>query len=252
MMRSGSWWCLVCLFSWVGVAHATPAEDEAARRHFESGRAYFERAEYDDAVREYEKAYALSSRPPLLVNISRAHESAGRPAEAADALDRWLAVAAPDDPMREEIESRNKRLRAQAEKLAQAAEQAPPQSGAIEEAPAAQAPRTSDEPHQSKVGPWLLMGMGGAALAGGAVVVILGRSDISAVEDAKAGTRWSSVKDQVDSGPRKVMIGSVLGGVGAAALLSGVIWYVMGNKDFGDANTQVGVSAEGVRVWGRF
>lgn len=251
-MRSGSWWCLVCLFSWVGVAHATPAADEAARLHFESGRAYFERAEYDDAVREYEKAYALSSRPPLLVNISRAHESAGRPAEAADALERWLAVASPDDPMRAEIESRHKRLRAQAEKLAEADEQAPPESGATEEAPLAQAAPTPGEAHHSTLGPWLLMGTGGAALAGGAVVVILGRSDISAVEDPKPGTRWSSVKDQVDSGPRKVVIGSVLGGIGAAALLSGVIWYVMGNKDSHNANTQVGVSAQGVEVWGRF
>ncbi len=235
--------------SWTSLAHATPAEDEAARRHFESGRAYFERAEYDDAVREYEKSYALSLRPPLLVNVSRAHESAGRPKEAAEALERWLQVSPPDDPMRADIESRHKRLRAQADKLAeQTVEpvQAPvPAPEQPTKAPAAEA-------KHSRLGPWLLVGGGGAALAGGVVVLLLGRSDIASVEDAKEGTRWSSVKDKADSGPRKVMIGSVLGGVGVAALTAGILWMLLDDDDASERQTQVGLSPNGVAVLGRF
>lgn len=245
--------CLVSLWSlcsFVGLARATPADDEAARRHFESGRAYFERAEYDDAVREYEKAYALSMRPPLLVNISRAHESAGRPKEAAEALERWLKVSPPDDPMRADIESRHARLTTQANKLA---EQAPDESKEAE-TPAEPAPAESepDTAESSKLAPWLLIGGGGAVLASGVVVGFLGQSDISDVEDAKQGTSYSSVKDQVDSGPRKVVIGSVLAGVGAASAVAGLVWLLLSDDAPGESKAQVSVSAEGIQVWGRF
>jgi len=252
MQRRVSWACVVCLvqlFSFANLALAKPADDAAARHHFESGRAYFERAEYDDAVREYEKSYALSLRPKLLVNISRAHESAGRPKEAADALERWLTVSPADDPMRTDMERRHVRLRAQAAKLTNT--NAPTENPSNEAAEPALASGAAT-PERAALAPWLLIGGGGAALASGLVVGLLGRSDISDVEDAKQDTRFSSVQDQVDAGPRKVMIGSVLAGVGTIAAAAGVVWLLLGDDDAGESNTQVGLSSDGVQVWGRF
>jgi len=139
-------------------------------------------------------------------------------------------------------------LRAQADKLAQPAGTAEPVSAKT--LPAQEA--TEVERKESTLAPWLLIGGGGAVLAGGVVVALLGRSDISDVENAKDGTRWSAVKGKEDSGPRKVMIGSVLGGLGVAAAATGLVWLLMSDRHAGEAKTQVGFGLEGVQVSGRF
>lgn len=69
-------------------------QDEQARTHFQSGRLYFDRAQYDDALREFEAAYELSHRAGLLYNIYLTYERLGRYGEAADRLEQYLR----DDP----------------------------------------------------------------------------------------------------------------------------------------------------------
>ncbi|MDQ3036878.1 MAG: hypothetical protein M3Y87_31080 [Myxococcota bacterium] len=69
-------------------------QDEQARTHFQSGRLYFDRAQYDDALREFEAAYDLSHRAALLYNIYLTYERLGRYGQAADRLEQFLR----DDP----------------------------------------------------------------------------------------------------------------------------------------------------------
>ena len=57
-------------------ARAQESDDDLARAHFSSGRAYYERGRYEDAAREFLEAYRLSSRAELLDNASRAYERA--------------------------------------------------------------------------------------------------------------------------------------------------------------------------------
>lgn len=98
---------------------SSPADDEAAREHFESGRAYYQRAQYEDAAREFGEAYRLSHRPALLLNASRALEGAGRFQDAADDVQHFLDTAAADDPDRAGTDERLVRLRASAERMRQ-------------------------------------------------------------------------------------------------------------------------------------
>src|SRR5690606_34723814 len=87
-------------------------DDEMARTLFETGRAYFERAKYDEAAESFGEAYRLSGRAPLLVNQARALEAGGRFAEAIEVLETFLEVESEDITAREGVNTVLKRLRA--------------------------------------------------------------------------------------------------------------------------------------------
>ncbi len=89
-----------------------------ARLHFEAGTAYFDRGEYEEAIEEWEEAYELSRRAPLLLNISNAQERIAQFAEAAATLERFLASG---DEM---AESNRMNLQARVETLRQRAQDA--------------------------------------------------------------------------------------------------------------------------------
>jgi tetratricopeptide (TPR) repeat protein len=70
---------------------AAQGQDELARRHFESGEAYFAEAEYEEALKAFWKAYELSNRPEILVSIGLVEERLGNFEGAVSALDLYLA-----------------------------------------------------------------------------------------------------------------------------------------------------------------
>lgn len=90
-------------------AQAQSDDDARARTHFEAGRSYFEEGAYDRAREEFQRAYDLSRRPPLLLNVATADERLGRYAEAAANIRRYLE-AVPDDPNRTTLERRIQNL----------------------------------------------------------------------------------------------------------------------------------------------
>jgi tetratricopeptide (TPR) repeat protein len=89
------------LFSLVPASSRADAGDEAARVHFQSGTRYFDRGEYEAAIREFSAAHELSGRPQLLYNLYLAHERLGQYPEAAETLAGYLEQV-------EEIESRER------------------------------------------------------------------------------------------------------------------------------------------------
>jgi hypothetical protein len=70
-------------------------------------------------------------------------------------------------------------------------------------------------------GPWILAGAGAALALTGAILYGVGASDIAAVNNAPAGTEWSSVSGVYDTAP-------VLTGSGIAALIAGSTMVVVG------------------------
>lgn len=116
-------------FAAAASAHAQTPEDEQAHTHFDSGRLYFERGEYEDAFREFDAAYQLSHRAPLLYNIYLSLERLGRTADAADRLEQYLASDVEIDPTeRTNLEARlvNLRERAAADAAAASTTTPPP------------------------------------------------------------------------------------------------------------------------------
>ena len=141
---------IASVFLWVSgslvaraqAAQSAPTEapseenDRVARQHFQSGRAYYERAQYQDAAREFAEAYRLSGRPPLLLNLSRAYEGANDYAQAVSALEQWLALEEPDAANRAVEEQRLVRLRAAALRAEQQTQAQPPSTERSDIAPA--------------------------------------------------------------------------------------------------------------------
>jgi tetratricopeptide (TPR) repeat protein len=109
---------LTCAF-WL---HAAPAlaqstSDELARRHFDSGVAYLEESDYDNALKAFQKSYELSKRPEILLNIATVQERKGDLSAAVTALRSYLEAAPQGehaDTVRLRIQNLEKRLQAQA------------------------------------------------------------------------------------------------------------------------------------------
>jgi hypothetical protein len=87
-------------------ARAQPAADEdIARAHLQAGSGYFETGDYEAAVREFERSYALRPDPQLLFNLYAAHERLGDWPEATRCLQEYLRTA-DDVPNRPALEAR--------------------------------------------------------------------------------------------------------------------------------------------------
>lgn len=123
------------LFAFAPHALARPPAEVLARAkvHFEAGTRHYDLGAYEEAAHEFEKAYALSEHPELLYNVYSAYERAGRYAEAAAALERYLDLGeiAPDE--RPSLEARLGSLRA---RIPPPAEEPPHEEPEIVEAPA--------------------------------------------------------------------------------------------------------------------
>src|SRR5438105_13019469 len=98
------------ILAWAAPAaaqNATQADEEAAKAHFLAGSAYYEQANYADAVKEFNEAHRLSKRADLLYNISVCYERLGHWDDAIAALQQYLTER-PAAPDRAVIESRIK------------------------------------------------------------------------------------------------------------------------------------------------
>lgn len=122
-------------------ARAEPPPPEA-KIHFESGKAYYGEEKWEEAIREFQRAYELSHYSDILLNIARAETRLGRDREAIGHLERYLEAApdAEDSPaVRAELDARRK-VQAGVEETARAEEAR--RRAAVE---AASAKRRADE-----------------------------------------------------------------------------------------------------------
>ncbi|HEY7955123.1 MAG TPA: tetratricopeptide repeat protein [Polyangia bacterium] len=104
----------ICLLAvaLVGVAPAQENSDrELAKSRFETGQRLYQRAQYADALAEFEAARKVMNAPAFDYNIGMCLEALGRAHEAADAFQRYLAEK-PDDPDAATLRSKIARLRA--------------------------------------------------------------------------------------------------------------------------------------------
>ena len=84
--------------AWAQQAPAPATTDDSARDHFKRGENAYEKGNYALAVSEWQAAYTTDPRPRIQYNIYQALERLGQLPEAAEALQRYLSTADPDDP----------------------------------------------------------------------------------------------------------------------------------------------------------
>lgn len=228
--------------------------DELARRHFESGAAYFEQAEYEEALTAFQKAYELSGRHPILRNISIVHERLGNLAEAIAALDEFLEKE-PDGEGANTIRARrdNLKVRLEKEELAEPVEAAPvgeAQEQTDDETPAEQTkPRArqrekqglpaeesnllADEPNLAPA--YILFSVGGLSAAGALLTGVVAQSEHDQLSESCKPTCTDS---QVATGESLALTSTILTGVSVVSVAAGAIWWATAGNSEGPHGRQ--------------
>lgn len=211
--------CALAL-SWSVAARADDTADELARRHFDSGAAYLEESDYDNALKAFQKAYELSHRPEILLNIATVQERRGDLPAAIAALEQYLDAA----PNGDRAETTRIRLENLQKRLAETPPPAAPApSAATTPAPPAPAPAppvaTTTPPPAPPAAPpsrpnylpaYVAFGVGGAGLATAVVTGILANGKY---QDAKNGCSPNCSDAQIASAKSLALVSTIATGV---------------------------------------
>lgn len=228
--RSRFWASLVALAiaSQSATAFGQDSPDELARRHFESGVAYLQESDYENALKAFEKSYELSKRPDLLLNIATVHERKGDFKSAVASLKKYLEVA-PDGEQRATVEARIANL----EKRVQEGGSEAPKPGPSETPGSAPAPgptpagKPDDKPveQKSNVPAYVLLGIGGVTAAGAILTGVLANGEYN---DAKDTCSPSCTDDEVSAGKTLALTSTILTGVAVVSASIGAVLLFTG------------------------
>lgn len=210
-----------------------------ARRHFDSGVAYLEESDYDNALKAFQKAYELSKRPEVLLNIATVQERQSDLRAAIASLQAYLE-AAPQGQHAETVKLRVQNLEKRIQEQ-ESAKQAPAPTPAPAPAPPPPAKKSTATPQAAPPAPakaepnrlpaFISLGVGGV-MAGGALVT--GLIANAKYQDAKDSCGHRCSDDQVSSSRGFAITSTVL--TGAAVLGVGLgVGLLFATDSEGDA-----------------
>jgi tetratricopeptide (TPR) repeat protein len=202
-------------------AAQTQADEEAAKAHFLAGSAYYEQANYNDAVKEFLEAHRLSKRPDLLYNISVCYERLGRWDDAIASLQQYLTER-PDAPDRAVIESRVTNYQTRRDQELARVVAAPP--------PIAAAPPTVAPAPRRHVASWIVGGIGAGLLVaalGTGVTAHLTYNDLFTKCGGTVCSGDQTLRDEESFGRALTISTDVLLAVGGATLIAGIILFIV-------------------------
>jgi tetratricopeptide (TPR) repeat protein len=261
---------------------ALGADHDSAREHYLKGTRAYDLGLYDEAIAEYMAAYRIKDDPALLFNLGQAHRLANHPAEALRFYKTYLAKL-PAAPNRAEVEAKMAEMSRQLESQkqpapttvpAKAAEAPPPVAPPVEAGPAGPPPAVAPAAPSAPVvvaapapgePPGRGLRLGGIAAAAGGLALV-GTGVVFALLAKQAADDLTKLDEQrgvfdpskESAGQRDHLLASVLIGVGAGAIATGAILYVLGARR-GDATAtsvvlspSVTAQAAGATLRGRF
>jgi tetratricopeptide (TPR) repeat protein len=227
------------------------SDSDRAHTVFLSGRQYLDESNYDKAISYFNDAYSIDcSVHGILPIIATAFERQGNRAEAVRALEEYQRRA-PNAGDHEVIERRIRNLKDQIARetppppppSASAPPPPPPPPPSASAAPEPPAPPPPPPPAADHAGngpgvaPWVLVGVGGAALVTGVIVYAVGASAISSAQNecpSRMGCP-SDVASKGNGGRSTEVAGAVVGGIGVAAAAAGVVWKIVGSSGSGSS-----------------
>lgn len=222
------------------------AELEAAHASYKVGVEAYNRGDYQKALDNFREALRRDCSKVALLNfISRAYEGLGSKAEAIHALEVYLQRNPKADDA-EDIQTRIKNLKAQLGSTstatptatvtvtATATSTATATTTAVPTATATETPSSGGH----TAGPWVVVGIGAAAGIAGGVMIGVGQGAVSKSRDGCTvngdGTLTCSSPKTSDGQDRKDLntkgtnftnLGLIVGGVGLAAIIGGLVWH---------------------------
>lgn len=255
-------------------APCTVAPDEAATQAaqgaFQAGSASFNEADYPRAIFYWEDAYRRDcTAHAMLKNLARAYELDEQYMHAFLALQTYLERH-PDSGEDEAIQRRISNLERKLEERRAAAAAPPPKETAPRVVPPVrQEPEpvpdepVYDEPSSSgrSAVPLVVAGVGAAVgITGGALWLVAKQDEKDAEKQCGPGGRANCLDSAVEAGNDAIdrqVLWSIVGGVGGAIAVTGVIWY-FAQSDGSEAQArthfapELGAGYAGFRVNGRF
>ncbi|CAN5924370.1 hypothetical protein BH11MYX4_BH11MYX4_00570 [soil metagenome] len=201
------------------------AKSEEAHAFYNAGRALYDEGNYDGAITQFREAYRRDcSKHDLLVIISRSHELKGDRAEAVRALELFL------DRVKDSPDAATHRTKIDNLKKQIAAQPPPPPPSA----PPVTAP--PPEVREHTVPPWIVVGVGGAAVAVGVVILATSpglpeKCDPTTKKCLRiAGESESTYQDRTsraEASQNQPVTGGIVLAAGGVLVLGGLLWHFL-------------------------
>ncbi|MCL2778179.1 MAG: tetratricopeptide repeat protein [Polyangiaceae bacterium] len=234
----------------------TPSESdtEAAHKIYLAGKAQYDASDWAAAIAQFREAYRRDcTKPEILINLSRAYEFKGDKQEALNALQAFLDRVPPSHPDIGAVRARMANIQKQIDAEKKAGVPPPP----IETKPTSKTEQPKSEQPQTRghtVAPWVVAGIGGAAIIAGVVVYATkpkmpancsGGSCYRSPDD-ESDAQLNADKDQAGKSRSQSTTGLIVGGAGIVVLAGGLIWHFLEHPNGSSAspNSSNGASAE--------
>lgn len=241
----------------------TEGDIAAAKGAFQAGQAAFNEADYPRSITYWEDAYRRDcTAHKLLVNLARAYELNGQLKLAVRALETYNERV-PGNPEMAQNQTRIDRFKEKiAKDEAASARPTPPDPTDPQGTDPKQGDDTQDggakvEPPPSggskPILPLIVAGGGLAIGVVGAIIYFPAKSDISDFEKLCGGSSRqcpNGIEDDANSARSKANVGGILAGVGAAALVGGVVWYLLAPEEPATANRVTPLVGKGFTGFG--
>jgi tetratricopeptide (TPR) repeat protein len=215
-------------------AKKASADDlRAAKGAHEAASGFYDRADYDRAIRNWRDAYEFDCNAHrLLINIANAYEKKGDREAAVVTLEAYLKRVPSDDL----IQVRTKNLRDAMKPQPSAAPTATPSVTATAAPTAAPttspttAPPSGKRPHGST--PLIVAGAGAGVAVVGVILLGVGIGDMVSADASCPNKQCinQAAQDQGNRGVALASVGGVAVGLGGAAALGGLVWQFGFNK----------------------
>lgn len=218
---------LVLILGLAGVANAGPGDDTTARIEAlaQKAAARYEAKAYVEAVELYLEAYRLGEAAALLYNVAVIYDKQIKDPELAiQYYRRYISAPDADPAAASRATKRIQTLKAEQAKRDAARRKAELAKAKARMTPPA-APATSvttraAPPPESNTAAWVITGVGVVALGVGAGFGVSAAADGDEFEQS---TVLDEKKALRDDGQQKALVADVLMGVGAAAVITGVV-----------------------------
>jgi hypothetical protein len=226
-LACGVWLCSATV-------HAQSTSDDLARRHFDSGVAYLEESDYDNALKAFQKAYDLSKRPEILLNVATVHGRRSDLPAAVAALKGYLDAAPQGEhveTVKLRIQNLEKRIQEQTPSAAPAPVSPAPSPPPATEKPAIAAPPAPVKPRPpepNRMPAFISLGVGGV-LAGASLATGLIAS--AKYEDAKQECAHHCSDAQLSGSRTFAITSTVLTGAAVVGVGLGVALLLMTEGD---------------------
>lgn len=205
------------------------ANSDQAHAIYNAGRVAYDEGNYDGAITQFRDAYRRDcAKHDLLIIISRSYELKGDKVEAVKALELYLErVKDPPDAIthRTKIDNLKKQI---------AAQPPPPPPTATSTATTSPTTQPPQEIREHTVAPWILVGVGGAAIVTGLIILVsapalpancdAGSSTCTRTPN-EASSQYSDDQNKATNHENLPKVGLGILIPGAAILAGGLIWH---------------------------